>query len=66
MPPSFDCKNYCKTHIKACKRARCKWFRIYDIIEGVYKLVFERTRSNPGATSVLAKKINKGLRSGTS
>jgi len=40
----------------------CAWFHIYDIIEGVYKLVFDRTwNSNPGTTSVLARVINEAL-----
>jgi hypothetical protein len=53
MPPHFDCKK----HIK-----KCEWFRIHEIIEGTYKVVYERSwRSNPGAASMLAKAINKAF-----
>jgi hypothetical protein len=53
MPPYYDCEK----HIKACE-----WFHIYDIIEGIYKLVDERSwRNNPGASSVLAQQINKAF-----
>jgi hypothetical protein len=47
----------CKKHIKACE-----WFRIYEIIEGIFKLVHERTSSfNPGACLVLARAINNAF-----
>jgi hypothetical protein len=53
MPPHFDCKK----HIKGCE-----WFRIYEIIEGIYKVVYEQSwHHNPGAIADVSKSVNKAL-----
>jgi hypothetical protein len=51
--PLHDCRKYIQT---------CAWFFIYDIIEALCKLLYEKHQhSNPGAISLLAKKINKAF-----
>jgi hypothetical protein len=51
--PSYDCKK----HIK-----ECEWFYIFDIIEGLYKSVYEKTcHHNPGAQHAFTEGVNKAL-----
>jgi len=51
--PSF----HCRKHIK-----ECEWFFVYDIIEGLYKCVHEKTcLYNPGAAHSFAERANKAL-----
>jgi len=52
-PPYFDCKK----HIQ-----ECDWFSIYDIIEGLYKFLYEKTvRNFSGATFRFTEEINKAF-----
>jgi hypothetical protein len=56
-PAQSNCYHGCRKHIQDCD-----WFFIYDIIEGLYKYLYEKnSRSFSGATTRFTEAINKAL-----